>query len=202
MEQSKLLNFRKIFNSRMAAKPYLASIVKTTLTAIHNLNTDEIETLKAKKRQEGKVWTQPSRRKVTKRGGRIIPTSDLKSEKKEDQPTPKSASTNKATSKPPHKESSSLEKESQENAFKGLKDLVGKVKPGKNNNSTEEYMSGLKEIAKQFTPKQIDTIKKYKKHIVKANQKLDNLWNERHKAQTEYESNNRKHKKIGRISQS
>lgn len=51
--------------------------------AIIKSNLSEfLDILKAKKRNEGEVWTQPSGRKVTKKNGKIIPVSEGKKQPK------------------------------------------------------------------------------------------------------------------------
>jgi hypothetical protein len=70
-------------------------VVKSTLSVIRSMDSQEIEIMKAKRRNEGEVWTQPSGRKVTKRGGHIIPVSDHKKKAAEPKLNPPVTNTSK-----------------------------------------------------------------------------------------------------------
>jgi hypothetical protein len=54
----------------------IKEIVKSTLLILRSTDSNEVEIMKARKRNDGETWTQPSGRKVTKRGGKIIPLSN------------------------------------------------------------------------------------------------------------------------------
>lgn len=59
------------------------SIIKSNLSEF-------LEILKAKRREEGEVWTQPSGRKVTKKNGKIIPVKGEGGKKPKEKPTKQS----------------------------------------------------------------------------------------------------------------
>lgn len=57
-----------------------------------------LDILKAKKRNDGEVWTQPSGRKVTKKNGKIVPVSEGKKQPKDkEKPEEKKLNKNKVT---------------------------------------------------------------------------------------------------------
>lgn len=58
------------------------TVAKSSIAAIKSMNPEEIEILKAKRRNEGETWTQPSGRKVTKKNGKIVPVSNLQNRTK------------------------------------------------------------------------------------------------------------------------
>lgn len=156
----------------------IATIVKSTLATINQLSPDEIEILKAKKRQEGEVWTQPSGRKVTKRGGRIIPVSDLQRGKKEEKP----GSGNKPKQATPEKKSNSslndseLEKKARDNNFKNLSKLIDSfTNRDVSDMDPNKYVEGLKQIAQKFTPKQVAIIKNYKNYMGRIEKEYSNI---------------------------
>jgi hypothetical protein len=93
-----------------------------------------LEILKARKRNDGEVWTQPSGRKVTKKNGKIIPVKEVKN--KQEEPEKKQKEQSKIASKKFEEKKQQSEKNKKQKPFQTKKPKTKKQKVSKNKNSS------------------------------------------------------------------
>jgi hypothetical protein len=177
----------KLAALRFNGKHLIREVVKSTLATIREINLEELEILKAGGPRAGLVKKQITnkagkRQTVWVKAGEDQPKVKSKSAE-EPKPKPKkikSGPTQKITQK---RESTHLEKQASENNFKSLTKLVDSVNLS-DENGTQQYMNGLKEIAQNFTPNQIKVIKNYKNYLEKSN----TIFSESERKQAEIDS--------------
>jgi len=137
---------------------------------IRSIEQEELDILKAGGPRAGLVKKQITnkagkRQTVWVKAGEDQPKEKTK---KANAPKPKKTNSRPNTKLTQKRESTNLEKQASENNFKSLTKLVSSVKLS-DENGTQKYMDGLKELAQNFTPNQIKVIKNFKKYSEKSN---------------------------------
>lgn len=151
-------------------RSYIISIIKSTISILNSINKEELDILKAGGPRAGLVKKQITnkagkRQTVWVKAGEDQPKMKTK---KAEAPKPKKTNSRPDTKLTPKRESTNLEKQACENNFRSLTKLVDSLDLS-DENGTQRYMDGLKELAQNFTPNQIKVIKNYKKYSEKSN---------------------------------
>lgn len=174
-------------SNKNTGKYEFTQIIKSTLTILESMDTEELDILKAGGPRAGLVKKQITnkagkRQTVWVKAGEDKPKEKTKSAEAP-KPKPKKTNSRPDTKLTPKRESTNLEKQACENNFRSLTKLVDSLDLS-DENGTQKYMDGLKELAQNFTPNQIKVIKNYKNYLEKSNA----IFSESEKKQSEIDS--------------
>lgn len=175
----------KLESLRFNEKHRIKDVVKSTLSTIRSIEDEELNILKAGGPRAGLVKKQITnkagkRQTVWVKAGEDQPKVKTK---KAEAPKPRKTNSRPDTKLTQKRGSTNLEKQASENNFKSLTKLVSSLKLS-DENGTQKYMDGLKDLAQNFTPNQIKVIKNYKNYLEKSNA----IFSESEKKQSEIDS--------------